>query len=109
MNKLLIRLVNSFYPGYSGCSRCGRNWGWTKHKSHLTSTHGGLFLFCVDCDKKVTPEERWEALDKWKSLCIRQLRLIPNPNALNVQKEEEYIDNTEFTEFPRREDVISGI
>lgn len=109
MNKLLIKLVNAFFPYFSGCAKCGRNWGWTKWKSHLTSTSGGLFLFCVDCDEIVTPEERWKALDAWKADCIRQLRLLPTLGRSNVKEEEEYINNTEFTEFPRREDVISGI
>lgn len=98
MNKYLVKLVNFFHPGYSSCYHCGRNWGWTKYEVRPT-TGGGLFLFCVDCDKVVTPEERWKALDAWKAECRRQL---VGHYSLDTLWEAEKIDLTELSEFPRR-------
>lgn len=95
MNKRLIKLVNGFYPGFGGCYRCGRNWGWTKYTTHPTTNGGGLLLFCVGCDKVVTPQERWKALDAWKADSLRQLSI------LEAEKEAKRINSIEFTEFPR--------
>ena len=98
-----VKAKNALHPGYGECSRCGGNWGWKKNIDHAISKSGGLFLFCVECDKVVTIEERWKALDWWKAECIRQ--------ALVYNRESSWkgiidgirdIENTEFIEFPRK-------
>jgi len=98
-NRVIIKIVNSLFPGFGACYKCGRNWGWTKHTCHDTSEGGGLFLFCTDCDKAVTLQERWDALDKWKQKCIGFYTDL-TPDKRN-DKEIERIKNTEFLEFPR--------
>ena len=56
---LKVKFMNAKHPGpYSSCSRCGGNWGWKKGTSHMTSKTTGTFLFCEQCDKIVTVEER---------------------------------------------------
>ncbi len=87
-----VRFRNLFHLGYSECSRCGGNWGWKKEASHDTGQGRGLFLFCTDCDKVVTVEERWEALDEWKRRCLKELH--PPEYVADIQ-------NTEFLEWPR--------
>lgn len=99
---IYIRLRNAFNPGYSECSRCGGNWGWKKDKSHATSEYSSLFLFCEDCDKIVTKEERWVALDGWKKRCVEQISGF-RYSMEEMQKHINDIYNTEFIEFPRSE------
>jgi len=61
----LTKMKNSPFPGYSACHKCGGNWGWKKEACHdHVNGHTGSFLFCVDCDKKVTTKQRYEALNK---------------------------------------------
>ncbi len=97
---LYIRLRNSFHPGLGSCSKCGANWGWKEWTSHSTSPDSALFLFCIDCDRTVTLEERWKALDAWKELCKDQL-LYLHLQPDSYRKELQTLDQTEFIEFPR--------
>ena len=90
---------NAKYPGYGCCSKCGGNWGWKKTKTHMTSKSKGLFLFCEECDKTVTAEERWKALDEWKARCISQI--LGGRSLQRVIEIVNEIENTEFIEFPR--------
>lgn len=97
-----IKAKNALHPGFGSCSRCGANWGWKKPKDHMVSENLGVFLFCVDCDKIVTIEERHKALDEWKAECRRQVLA----GSFSMRKIAEYIseiDSTEFIEFPREE------
>lgn len=98
-----IKERNARHPGhYSACSRCGGSWGWKKHASHMVSENRGIFLFCVECDKIVTVEERHKALDEWKKECRRQTlkaRLSARETASIISE----IESTEFIEFPRKE------
>lgn len=96
-----IKAKNKLYPGYSKCSRCGGNWGWKKSKSHRVSEIRSLFLFCVECDKVVTLKERWKALDEWKKNCINQI--LTNSSIKKPSMLISDIENTEFTEFPRKD------
>lgn len=98
--KAYVKMRNAMFPGYGACSKCDGNWGWKKHTTHMTSKHSGLFLFCEDCDKIVTEKERWEALDKWKKSCIKEV-LGGHDSILNLMKYVSDIENTEFIEFPR--------
>lgn len=95
-----IKMRNLAHPGFGACSRCGGNWGWKKHKDHMTSESSGLFLFCEECDGIVTPEERWKALDAWKKDCIKQV-LGGRDSLLDLMKYISDLENTEFIEFPR--------
>ncbi len=97
---IYVKTKNALHPGYSECSRCGGNWGWKKHESHMTSENSGLFLFCVECDKIVTEEERWKALDDWKKDFIKQL-LGCHDSMADMMKHVSDIEHTEFIEFPR--------
>ena len=101
LKELYIRFRNSFHPGYGACLKCGANWGWKKHADHMVSESEGLFLFCVDCDKVVTEEERWKALDEWKAHCIGQTRICASQSEEERIREIEKIKATEFMEFPR--------
>lgn len=98
-----VKVRNALHPGYGECSRCGGNWGWKKYIDHATGKSNGLFLFCVDCDKIVTIEERWKALDWWKAECIRQALIYNRHCSLKglVRKIRDDIEATEFIEFPR--------
>lgn len=58
------------------------------------------FLFCIDCDKVVTIEERRTALDEWKRNCLSQLG-SPKIDPEIVEEEVRRIQTTELTEFPR--------
>jgi hypothetical protein len=101
-----VKRKNLLHPGFSECSRCGGNWGWKKDKRHNTSPHNALFLFCVDCDKVVTIEERWKALDWWKAECIRQSFVYNRQCSLKgIIKEIRDIEVREFVEFPRKQNV----
>lgn len=100
---LYVRTRNAMHPGYGECSRCSGNWGWKKHKSHMTSKTSGLFLFCEECDKIVTKKERWDALNEWKIKCIEQLLDCH----YSMKKMARYIievENTEFIEFPKEDE-----
>ena len=96
-----VRIKNALHLGFSECSKCGGNWGWKKDKSHATSENCSLFLFCEECDKIVTKEERWVALDRWKKRCVKQISGF-NYTMVEMQKHINDIHNTEFIEFPRR-------
>ncbi len=100
---LKIKNTNAKHSGsYSSCSRCGGNWGWKKGASHMTSKAAGTFLFCEQCDKIVTIEERWKALDEWKVRCISQVNFHGISMSLTeIMREINYIDNVEFLEWPR--------
>ena len=101
-----IKIKNKLYPGYVECSRCGGNWGWKKYKCHKTDEHDALFLFCIDCDKVVTIEERWKDLDWWKAECIRQALVYNRCSSLReIIRGIADIENTEFIEFPRKEAI----
>ena len=86
------KLRNIPYPGFGACSRCGGSWGWKEGVSHNTSEISGIFLFCEKCDKVVTVEERWKALDDWKLRCIMQVDSIEHAREIMA---------TEFLEWPR--------
>jgi len=98
--KMSIKARNAMHPGYGECYKCGGNWGWKKGATHDTGggNGSGLFLFCEECDKVVTVEERWAALDEWKQHCL-------SPKyAGSFLSDAVYIDsvlNTEFVEWPR--------
>ena len=98
--KVSVKIRNSMYPGYSACSKCGGNWGWKKYTCHDTSEHSGLFLFCKECDKIITPEERWKALDEWKKSCIKEI-MGGRESLLDLIQAVSNIEHTEFVEFPR--------
>lgn len=116
MNKIIVKILNLFYPSswVRDCAKCGRRWGQDKFPIHPTSEskyivqlyswpttfppNAGLALFCPDCDKIVTPEERWLALDAWKSHCISNIRRHDPVNLLEII---ENISSIEFLEFPR--------
>ncbi len=103
MPSLYVKLRNSLSPGFSACSKCGGNWGWKKYVVHPTTRegHSGLFLFCRECDPRVTPEERWKALDEWKETCLRQLTYPLKLVGEELEEQRQYILDREFTEFPR--------
>ena len=97
-----VRMRNTVHPGYSKCSRCGGNWGWKEHVAHDTEADGsrGLFLFCKQCDEKVTLRERWDALDLWKADvagCVSKERGLSEESKL---AEIRKIFATEFVDFP---------
>lgn len=96
---LYVKIRNALYPGYGECSKCGGNWGWKKYITHATSADYGLFLFCAECDKSVTTEERWKALDEWKKDCILQMSLYPFDNII-FEEVKRSLD-VEFMEYPR--------
>lgn len=102
--KTSIRIKNKLYPRYSACSKCGGNWGWKKGVDHMVSKHSGLFLFCEECDKIVTIEERWKALDEWKITAI--MGMVSHARCTMKEKMEEIqrILDTEFIEFPRKKE-----
>ena len=93
------KIWNALYPGYSECPKCGGNWGWKEWVAHSTSDSTWLSLFCVDCDKSVTPEERWEALDEWKKDYILQMSNYSFKEGF--LEEVRKILDTEFIEYPR--------
>ena len=95
-----IKAKNALHPGSSACSRGGGNWGWKNHTNHMVSENRGLFLFCVDCDKIVTIEERHKALDEWKAECRRQI-LMGYSSIREIAGHISEVDSTEFIEFPR--------
>jgi len=97
---LYVGLRNLPHPGFSACAKCGGNWGWKKYKVRPTGLGNGIFLFCVECDAVVTPEERWAALDEWKRFCISQLHTLDLTDK-QYQAEVNNIRGREFTEFPR--------
>lgn len=101
-----VKMMNAIHPGFDECSRCGGNWGWKKYICHKTGKSGGLFLFCIDCDKIVTIEERWKALDWWKAECIRQSLVYNRRSSLRkIIEGIKEIEATEFIEFPRKEAI----
>ena len=99
-----IKAKNALHRGFGSCSRCGANWGWKKHTNHMVSENRGVFLFCVDCDKIVTVEERHKALDEWKEECKRQI-LKGYSSIREIAEHISEVDSTEFIEFPRKEVV----
>lgn len=106
--KLITKLRNIPYPSYSTCYKCGGNWGWKEGVTHMTEEHSGLFLFCEECDKTVTIEERREALDEWRIKaiigmipCAHTLRFAKMFTTEETLKEIRGILNTEFIEFPK--------
>ena len=109
IKSIYIQARNSKYPGYSECSKCGGNWGWKQSASHPTrlDSNGeemqGVFLFCKECDKTVTLEERWEALDAWKVECICQIgAYFKHDSPGKVLSHVISILETEYIEFPRK-------
>ena len=98
---LFIKIKNLPYPGYGQCYKCGASWGWKEFATHSTSEYSGIFLFCVDCDKIVTIEERWEALDKWKVDALSQNWASSHGSYADKLKWAKEIENTEFLEYPR--------
>ena len=104
MVSLYVLARNAMHPGYSGCSKCGGNWGWKKEATHKTKADGsrGIFLFCVQCDKTVTLQERWNALDKWKAECIQRIGAYSKTDSPSrILAYARDILNTEYIEFPR--------
>jgi hypothetical protein len=100
MKSLYVKFRNFFYDGFGECAKCGGNWGWKKYTIHPTSENSGLFLFCKECDKIVTIEERHEALDDWKRDCFRGMYQI-GIHGKELEKYIKEIEDTEFIEYPR--------
>lgn len=103
---LYVQARNALHPGYSQCSKCGGNWGWRREASHSTKEDGsrGIFLFCTVCDKTVTLQERWDALDKWKAKCICQIgTYFKADSPTRILSHARDILNTEYIEFPRKQ------
>ena len=98
---IYVKIRNFSYPQYSECSKCGGNWGWKKTATHMTSESSGLFLFCEGCDKIVTIEERWKALDNWKKDCIKRMKMNRFWTEEQRKKYTKEVKETEFIEFPR--------
>ncbi len=107
-----IKLKNLKYSGFSVCSKCEASYGWKSHNnsSHLVrsaiadkppAATSGLFLFCDDCDKIVTVNERLEALDDWKLRSIKGMCEWKAGEDFEVLKEIVRILTTEFVEWPR--------
>lgn len=103
-----VQAKNALHPGYGECAKCGGNWGWKKSATHPTKVDEngnmtrGIFLFCEDCDKTVTLQERWEALDQWKADCIRQIgTYYKTDSAREVLDAVRDIMQTEYIEFSR--------
>jgi len=101
LRKLYVEFRNSQHPGFSKCHRCGGNWGWKRGKTHMTGPSCGLFLFCEECDKVVTKEERWAALDEWKEKSIVQVYMNVNYTREQIENCIKEIKAREFIEFPR--------
>lgn len=96
------KLKNIWYSDDWGCCyKCGAKWAWKNHISHPVSDSRGLFLFCEDCDKIVTVEERWEALDKWKSRQLEQIGKYYWMDKEDTEKHIKEVLDTEFIEWPR--------
>ncbi len=104
---VITKTRNALHPGYGQCFRCGGNWGRKEPVDHNIKADGSrsLFLFCKECDKKVTLEERWIALDAWKAETIRQYgRFLNNHTPEQFLQEIKSLLETEFVEFPRKND-----
>ena len=60
--RLIARLFNPFFPGYSSCRRCNRNWGiCIPHSTpYETNEYGtfGCFALCHPCWQECGIEER---------------------------------------------------
>jgi hypothetical protein len=124
LNKMLIRFINLLFP-YSWlrpCAKCGRKWGnfvyhFTTESKYIVQLYSwpttsppnassSLGLFCSHCDRLVTIQERWDALDAWKAHCINR---VSRHDISNLQQVIENINSIEFLEFPRERKPFIGV
>ncbi len=95
-----VQARNAEHPSYGECARCGGNWGWKKPVDHAIDATQSVFLFCEECDKLVTLEERYKAFDFWKIEAIRGLCTLVHIPSFTLPEVRRILE-AGFVEFTR--------
>ncbi len=56
--RLIAHALNPQYPGYCGCLRCYRNWGYSQYHETAYDWSHTAFPLCEECWQQLSSEER---------------------------------------------------